>query len=72
MQIIQAKCLQVNFQPYVVMEANSHHYSGFTEVKEQALPCPGNSLADAQPECHQWGRDANSTTGPGGADITEV
>ena len=55
MQMIQAKCLQVNFQPRGVMEPNSHYYSGIAEVKEQALPCPGNGLADAQPECLHWG-----------------
>lgn len=37
MQILQAKCLQVNFQPYVIMEPNIHYYSGFTQVKEQAI-----------------------------------
>lgn len=50
MQILQVKCLQVNFQTYVVMEPNSHDYNGFTQVKEQALPCPGKGLADAQSE----------------------
>lgn len=32
------------------MEPNSHYYNGFTQVKEQALPCPGKGLADAQSE----------------------
>ena len=45
MQMIQAKCLQVNFQPRGVMEPNSHYYSGIAEVKEQALPCLMLSLS---------------------------
>lgn len=65
------KFFRLNCQPYVVMESNSHHYSGFTQVKAQTLPRPGKGLAHAHPGCVTTGDEMPTVPpGPRGTDKT--
>lgn len=67
------KFFRLNCQPDVVMESNSHHYSGFTQVKAQTRPRPGKGLAHVHPGCVMTGDEMPTVPpGPRGTDKTEA